>query len=83
MSHLVLTCPLSPAQVLKAPLSIQTKSILLTFVMMSQVARSLNVLMVGGGLGGLATALTLQSDGHLVRLIDAVPEFAEVSITSL
>lgn len=51
--------------------------------MMSQVARSLNVLVVGGGLGGLATALTLQSDGHLVRLIDAVPEFAEVSITSL
>lgn len=47
---------------------------------MPQVARSLNVLVVGGGLGGLATALTLQLDGHLVRIIDAVPEFAEVSI---
>ncbi|KAH8744383.1 salicylate hydroxylase [Diaporthe sp. PMI_573] len=44
---------------------------------MPQEARSLNVLVVGGGLGGLATALTLQTDGHLVRVIDAVPEFAE------
>lgn len=50
---------------------------------MPQVARSLNVLVVGGGLGGLATALTLQTDGHLVRIIDAVPEFAEVSIQIL
>lgn len=47
---------------------------------MPQVARSLNVLVVGGGLGGLATALTLQTDGHLVCVIDAAPEFAEVSI---
>lgn len=52
----------------------------LTAVEMPQVARSLNVLVVGGGLGGLATALTLQTDGHLVRVIDAVPRFEEVSI---
>lgn len=53
---------------------------LLTFVKMPGVARSKKVLVVGGGLGGLATALALQTDGHLVRVIDAVPEFAEVSI---
>lgn len=47
---------------------------------MAQVSRYLNVLVVGGGLGGLATALTLQNDGHLVRLIDAAPEFVEVGI---
>lgn len=52
----------------------------MTFAKMPHVARSLNVLVVGGGLGGLATALTLQTDGHSVRVIDAVPEFAEVSI---
>ncbi|KAL1852447.1 hypothetical protein Daus18300_012206 [Diaporthe australafricana] len=44
---------------------------------MPQVARSLNVLVVGGGLGGLAAALALQTDGHLVRVIDAVPAFVE------
>lgn len=53
----------------------------MTFVVkMPQVTRSQNVLVVGGGLGGLATALALQTDGHFVRVIDAVPEFAEVSI---
>lgn len=52
-------------------------------VKMPQVARSLNVLVVGGGLGGFATALALQTDGHSVRVIDAVPEFAEVSIQIL
>lgn len=81
MSHLVLICSLS--LLTKVPLIKQGDSILLTFVTMPQVARSLNVLVVGGGLGGLATALTLQTDGHLVRVIDAVPEFAEVSIQFL
>lgn len=81
MSHLVLICSLSLLP--KVPLIKQGDSILLTFVKMPQVARSLNVLVVGGGLGGLATALTLQTDGHLVRVIDAVSEFAEVSIQFL
>lgn len=78
MSHLVLTCSLFILP--KVPLIKHKDSVLLTFVKMPQVARSLNVLVVGGGLGGLATALTLQADGHSVRVIEAVPEFAEVSI---
>ncbi|KAL7625889.1 hypothetical protein AAE478_005113 [Parahypoxylon ruwenzoriense] len=44
---------------------------------MPQAKRSLNVLVVGAGLGGLAAGLALQTDGHKVRIIDAVPEFAE------
>ncbi|EON99136.1 putative salicylate hydroxylase protein [Phaeoacremonium minimum UCRPA7] len=44
---------------------------------MPQAARSLNVLVVGAGLGGLATGLALQTDGHTVTIIDAAPEFAE------
>ena len=50
---------------------------------MPQVSRPLSVLVVGGGLGGLATALALQIDGHLVRVVDAVPEFVEVGIQFL
>ncbi|KAI1330627.1 salicylate hydroxylase [Xylariaceae sp. FL0255] len=44
---------------------------------MPKAARKLNVLVVGAGLGGLATGLALQTDGHKVRVIDAAPEFAE------
>lgn len=46
---------------------------------MPQAARKLNVIIVGGGLGGLATGLALQTDGHTVTVLDAAPEFAEVS----
>lgn len=46
--------------------------------MMPRASRSLNILVVGAGLGGLAAGLALQTDGHKVRIIDAVPEFAEV-----
>ncbi|KAI0161260.1 salicylate hydroxylase [Xylariaceae sp. FL1272] len=44
---------------------------------MPRAARKLDVLVVGGGLGGLATSLALQTDGHRVRILDAAPEFAE------
>jgi len=46
---------------------------------MPHASRSLNVLVVGAGLGGLATGLALQTDGHKVTIVDAAPEFAEVS----
>jgi cation diffusion facilitator CzcD-associated flavoprotein CzcO len=48
---------------------------------MPQAARSLNVLVVGAGLGGLAAGLALQTDGHKVTIIDSAPEFAEVCMT--
>jgi FAD-dependent urate hydroxylase len=34
---------------------------------------SLDVLVVGAGMGGLSTAIALQRDGHRVRVIDRVP----------
>lgn len=45
---------------------------------MPRAARSLDILVVGAGLGGLAAGLALQTDGHKVQIIDAAPEFAEV-----
>ncbi|KAL1844728.1 hypothetical protein VTK73DRAFT_1944 [Phialemonium thermophilum] len=45
---------------------------------MPRAARSLDVLVVGAGLGGLAAGLALQTDGHRVTVVDSAPEFAEV-----
>lgn len=51
---------------------------MIPIVKMPEAVRKLNVLIVGGGLGGLATGLALQTDGHAVTIIDSAMEFAEV-----
>lgn len=50
---------------------------------MPNASRSLNVLVVGAGLGGLAAGLALQTDGHKVTIIDSAPQFAEVRSRSV
>ena len=42
--------------------------------------KTLNVIVVGAGIGGLATALALATDGHRVTVLDAVKEFTEVDL---
>lgn len=54
-------------------------SITATHFTMPNASISLNVLVVGAGLGGLAAGLALQTDGHKVTIIDSAPQFAEVS----
>ncbi|KAL2003401.1 hypothetical protein VTN02DRAFT_3911 [Thermoascus thermophilus] len=39
--------------------------------------KHLEFVVVGAGMGGLATALALSTDGHYVTVLDAVKEFAE------
>lgn len=41
--------------------------------------QSLDIIVVGAGIGGLATALALATDGHRIRVLDGVIEFTEVS----
>lgn len=40
--------------------------------------KELNVIVVGGGIGGLQTALALGSDGHKVTVLESAKEFLEV-----
>lgn len=40
--------------------------------------KSLDVVIFGAGIGGLATALALATDSHRVKVLDGVPEFSEV-----
>jgi aspartate oxidase len=47
-------------------------------VTISSMKKTLDVIVVGAGIGGLATALALATDGHRVTVLDAVKEFTEV-----
>ena len=40
--------------------------------------KSLSVLIVGGGIGGLQAALALANDGHRVKLFESAKAFEEV-----
>lgn len=42
--------------------------------------KNLRVIIVGGGIGGLQTALALGSDGHQVTVLEAAKEFLEVIV---
>jgi pyruvate/2-oxoglutarate dehydrogenase complex dihydrolipoamide dehydrogenase (E3) component len=41
--------------------------------------KTLQVIIVGGGIGGLQTALALGADGHQVTVFEGAQEFMEVS----
>jgi salicylate hydroxylase len=45
-----------------------------------EAAVKLNILVVGAGLGGLATAIALRRTGHNVMVFEQAPELAEVSV---
>ena len=45
--------------------------------------KNLNVIVVGGGIGGLQTALALGSDGHKVIVLESAPKFLEVRFAPL
>ena len=42
--------------------------------------KSLNVIIVGAGIGGLQTALALAADGHKVTVLESAKQFLEVTI---
>jgi salicylate hydroxylase len=42
--------------------------------------KNLRVIVVGGGIGGLQTALALGVDGHQITVLEGAKEFLEVRI---
>lgn len=42
--------------------------------------KNLKVIVVGGGIGGLSTALALATDGHEVTILESVKDFLEVRV---
>ena len=40
--------------------------------------RVCHIIIIGGGLAGLATAIGLRQGGHLVTVLERVPEFSKV-----
>lgn len=45
--------------------------------------KTLRVIVVGGGIGGLQTALALGADGHQVTVLEGAKEFLEVSKSAI
>src|SRR5690349_19594040 len=46
--------------------------------MTTDADRSLPLLVVGGGIGGIATALAMSRRGQAVRVLEQAPEFREI-----
>jgi salicylate hydroxylase len=45
--------------------------------------KNLRVIVVGGGIGGLQTALALGADSHEITVLEATKEFSEVGVCRL
>lgn len=46
-----------------------------------KAGKSIQVVIVGAGMGGLGTAIALRRAGHKVIVLEQAPEFGEVSIS--
>ena len=58
-------------------------SLLLFYVLVSMANESsVNVVIVGAGLGGLSAAIAIARSGHRVKVIEQAPKLGEVGIST-